>query len=132
LLQAGRRDEAIAHLEAALRSPSDNPEARNGLGNAFSLMPNRIPDGRSCRESGQNRGFGRSLKSSHQPQFCGPNRRGIPPAGRSRGLAFQAERELLWIITARQRFLATQSLSAIEQRLADRNSKVFTTTPSST
>jgi len=34
-------------------------------------------------------------------------------------LAFQAERELVWIITARQRFLATQSLSAIEQRLGD-------------
>jgi DNA-binding LytR/AlgR family response regulator len=34
-------------------------------------------------------------------------------------LAFQAERELVWIITARQRFLATQSLGAIEQRLGD-------------
>jgi two-component system LytT family response regulator len=34
-------------------------------------------------------------------------------------LAFQAERELVWIITARQRFLATQSLSGIEQRLGD-------------
>lgn len=34
-------------------------------------------------------------------------------------LAFQAERELVWIITARQRLLATQSLRAIEQRLAE-------------
>ena len=33
-------------------------------------------------------------------------------------LAFQAERELVWIITARQRLLATQSLQAIERRLA--------------
>jgi two-component system, LytTR family, response regulator len=33
-------------------------------------------------------------------------------------LAFQAERELVWIVTARQRFLATLSLSAIESRLA--------------
>ena len=33
-------------------------------------------------------------------------------------LAFQAERELVWIITAKQRLLATQSLHAIEQRLA--------------
>jgi DNA-binding LytR/AlgR family response regulator len=33
-------------------------------------------------------------------------------------LAFQAERELVWIITARQRLLATQSLQAIEHRLA--------------
>jgi len=34
-------------------------------------------------------------------------------------LAFQAERELVWIITARQRLLATQSLRAIEQRLGE-------------
>ena len=34
-------------------------------------------------------------------------------------LAFQAERELVWIVTARQRLLATQSLSAIEERLGD-------------
>ena len=33
-------------------------------------------------------------------------------------LAFQAERELVWIITARQRLLATQSLRGIEERLA--------------
>ena len=33
-------------------------------------------------------------------------------------LAFQAERELVWIVTARQRLLATQSLRAIEERLA--------------
>jgi len=32
-------------------------------------------------------------------------------------LAFQAERELVWIVTARQRILATQSLRAIEARL---------------
>lgn len=32
-------------------------------------------------------------------------------------LAFQAERELVWIVTARQRLLATQSLRAIEERL---------------
>jgi DNA-binding LytR/AlgR family response regulator len=34
-------------------------------------------------------------------------------------LAFQAERELVWIITSRQRLLATQSLRAIEERLAE-------------
>lgn len=33
-------------------------------------------------------------------------------------LAFQAERELVWIITARQRLLANQSLRAIEERLS--------------
>ena len=32
-------------------------------------------------------------------------------------LAFQAERELVWIITARQRLFSTQSLRAIEDRL---------------
>jgi DNA-binding LytR/AlgR family response regulator len=32
-------------------------------------------------------------------------------------LAFQAERELVWIVTAKQRLLATHSLIAIEQRL---------------
>ena len=32
-------------------------------------------------------------------------------------LAFQAERELVWIITAKQRLLATQTLSAFEERL---------------
>jgi DNA-binding LytR/AlgR family response regulator len=33
-------------------------------------------------------------------------------------LAFQAEGELVWIVTARQRLLATQSLRAMEERLA--------------
>jgi DNA-binding LytR/AlgR family response regulator len=34
-------------------------------------------------------------------------------------LAFQAERELVWIVTARQRLLATQTLRLIEERLAE-------------
>lgn len=34
-------------------------------------------------------------------------------------LAFQAERELVWIVTARQRLLATQSLRAIAERLGE-------------
>jgi two-component system, LytTR family, response regulator len=34
-------------------------------------------------------------------------------------LVFQAERELVWIVTARQRLLATQSLTAIESHLGD-------------
>jgi DNA-binding LytR/AlgR family response regulator len=32
-------------------------------------------------------------------------------------MAFQADRELVWIITAKQRYLATQTLRTIEQRL---------------
>lgn len=32
-------------------------------------------------------------------------------------LAFQAEREIVWIVTAKQRYLATQPLRTIEQRL---------------
>jgi two-component system, LytTR family, response regulator len=34
-------------------------------------------------------------------------------------LAFQAERELVWIVTSKQRLLATQSLRAIDDRLRD-------------
>ena len=34
-------------------------------------------------------------------------------------LAFQAERELVWIITSKQRLLATQTLRAIEERLGE-------------
>ena len=34
-------------------------------------------------------------------------------------LAFQAERELVWIATSKQRLLATQSLRAIEERLGE-------------
>ncbi len=34
-------------------------------------------------------------------------------------LAFQAERELVWIVTAKHRLLATQSLRTIEERLAE-------------
>jgi DNA-binding LytR/AlgR family response regulator len=34
-------------------------------------------------------------------------------------LAFQAERELVWIITSKQRLLASQSLRTIDERLAD-------------
>src|SRR5262245_28200096 len=36
-------------------------------------------------------------------------------------LAFQAERELVWIITRKQRFLATQPLKTIQEKLADLN-----------
>ena len=34
-------------------------------------------------------------------------------------LAFQAEREMVWIITAKQRLFATQPLNAIQERLAE-------------
>ena len=34
-------------------------------------------------------------------------------------LAFQVERELVWIVTAKQRYLATQSLRSIAERLSD-------------
>ena len=36
-------------------------------------------------------------------------------------LAFQAERELVWIITRKQRYLAAQSLNVIEQKLSGQN-----------
>jgi two-component system, LytTR family, response regulator len=34
-------------------------------------------------------------------------------------LAIQAEREIVWIITARQRYVATQALHKIEERLPE-------------
>jgi two-component system, LytTR family, response regulator len=36
-------------------------------------------------------------------------------------LAFQAERELVWILTRKQRYLATQPLKAIAEKLAQSN-----------
>jgi len=39
----------------------------------------------------------------------------------SQVLAFQAERELVWIVTRKQRYLATQPLKAIQERLAGLN-----------
>jgi DNA-binding LytR/AlgR family response regulator len=36
-------------------------------------------------------------------------------------LAFQAEGELVWIVTSKQRLLATQNLRSIEDRLKDQN-----------
>jgi DNA-binding LytR/AlgR family response regulator len=39
----------------------------------------------------------------------------------SQVLAFQAERELVWIITRKQRYLATQPLKAIQEKLAGMN-----------
>jgi len=44
LLEAGQRDEAIAHFEAALRLKPDFSEAHGGLGNAFERIPGRLPD----------------------------------------------------------------------------------------
>jgi DNA-binding LytR/AlgR family response regulator len=39
----------------------------------------------------------------------------------SQVLAFQAERELVWIITRKQRYLATQPLKTIQEKLGDMN-----------
>lgn len=36
-------------------------------------------------------------------------------------LAFQADRELVWIVTAKQRYLATQSLRMVQERLSGSN-----------
>jgi len=40
---------------------------------------------------------------------------------RSQVLAFQAERELVWIVTRKQRYLATQPLKSIQARLENSN-----------
>jgi DNA-binding LytR/AlgR family response regulator len=36
-------------------------------------------------------------------------------------LAFQAEREIVWIVAAKQRYMATQTLRSIDARLAGSN-----------
>jgi len=72
--------------------------------------------------------------ANHLSQIASVNTSGAPPKSRrivgrngsdyilldlDEVLAFQAERELVWIITPRQRLLATQSLRGIEERLRD-------------
>jgi DNA-binding LytR/AlgR family response regulator len=64
------------------------------------------------------------IASADSAPATGPRRRVVGRSGpdyvlldTDEVLAFQAERELVWIITARQRLLATQSLRAIEERL---------------
>ena len=61
-----------------------------------------------------------------QPHPAGQNRKIIGRNGEEyflldldEVLAFQAERELVWIVTAKQRLLATQSLRVIEERLGN-------------
>ena len=68
--------------------------------------------------SGENRFHGQRVES-------GPSRKIVGRVGDEYHvldaddvLAFQAERELVWIVTAKQRLLATQPLHAIEERLA--------------
>jgi two-component system LytT family response regulator len=68
----------------------------------------------------------RIASATLQPNFAGANRKVV---GRSKSdyflldpdeiLAFQAEGELVWIITSKQRFLATQTLQAIGDRFKD-------------
>jgi len=64
--------------------------------------------------------------SAAQPQPGGRSRKIIGRNGEEyflldldEVLAFQAERELVWIVTAKQRLLATQSLRVIEERLGN-------------
>jgi DNA-binding LytR/AlgR family response regulator len=58
-----------------------------------------------------------AFPSSSVREDCGPVGRGIlcsTPAT----LAFQADGEVVWIITSKQRYLATQSLRRIQEKLA--------------
>jgi two-component system LytT family response regulator len=70
------------------------------------------------------------VSGNSSPGFGGPNsvptRRVVGRVGEEYHLldedeviAFQADRELVWIVTAKQRLLATQSLRAIESRLGE-------------
>lgn len=64
------------------------------------------------------------LSEAAEPPGAARNRKVVGRAGEEYFLlniedvlAFQAERELVWIVTARQRYLATQTLSHIDARL---------------
>ena len=63
--------------------------------------------------------------SGAQPAAARPGRKVVGKSGSEYHLldlddvlAFQAEREIVWILTARQRFMATQTLRSIDARLA--------------
>ena len=78
------------------------------------------PRGRRCCRQ-YFRGLGQSVQVPTVP-----NRRVVGRVGEEyhlldvdEVLAFQADRELVWIVTAKQRLLATQSLRAIESRLGE-------------
>ncbi|MGA3094881.1 MAG: LytTR family DNA-binding domain-containing protein [Bryobacteraceae bacterium] len=64
----------------------------------------------------------------HEPQAAARTRRIVGSKGEEyflldldEVLAFQADGELVWIVTGRQRFLATQPLRALEERLKDQH-----------
>jgi DNA-binding LytR/AlgR family response regulator len=64
------------------------------------------------------------LSEVPQPQPAGRGRKVVGRSGQEYFLldlddvlAFQAEREIVWIITARQRYMATQTLRGIDERL---------------
>jgi len=64
--------------------------------------------------------------ASIEPPGTPPSRKVVGRAGEEyflldmdEVLAFQAERELVWIVTAKHRLLATQSLRAIEERVGE-------------
>ena len=64
--------------------------------------------------------------ASIEPPGTPPSRKVVGRAGEEyflldldEVLAFQAERELVWIVTAKQRLLATQSLRGIEERVGE-------------
>jgi len=58
-------------------------------------------------------------QSTHRRKVVGRNGADYFLLDEDEILAFQAERELVWIVTAKQRLLATQSLRAIQERLGE-------------
>ncbi len=73
---------------------------------------NRQPGGQDCRRR-------RRAPVYHRRKVVGRNGADYFLLDEDEILAFQAERELVWIVTARQRLLATQSLRAIQERLGE-------------
>ena len=91
--------------------------------------PERSSCGRHARRWSKNSSYGRSLPPGSArrwtpPPAASPSRKVVGRAGEEYFLldiddvlAFQAEREIVWIVTARQRYMATQPLHRIDARL---------------
>ena len=89
-----RLEKALARARALCRSKSQSAEALARLSNAIPSAPR----GRKVA--------GKSGDEYHLLELTDV-------------LAFQADGEIVWIVTARQRYMATQPLRRIEERLRD-------------
>lgn len=93
-----RLQKALQRARSLRRSPREVAERTEQLAN----LPEAVPAGRSRKIAGRN-GEEYVLLDTGEV------------------LAFQAEGELVWIVTARSKYLATQSLRGIEARIQNRS-----------